>query len=294
MLKYKYLCGLEVRCVDINQKLARSIVPRPRYDRDALCEGSALLRAPGRRLALIVNALFCLLVVFSCLMLSDLPRLALLTDGEGTNYTRYFAVKVASWVLLALLLLGVAAPVLLGRLRMAGRMCRGEEPLQIDVFYYFTARRRYLRALLVSLLTLLCLACTLALPVLLFGGSIVLFQYVLTEEMGLFAAVAVLIVLLVLCTAFSLVLLLLAGVWLLFPAVAVGNEELSVRAALSKALAIGTRNLGAIFRFSLRALCWLLLSLATLGVLLLLWFSHYYVLSYLRLSMALCPKEREL
>ena len=279
--------------MDINQRLRRSIEPRPHYDRDALREGAAILRAPGRSLALITNLLFCLLVVFSCLVFADLPQLALLSDGVAADYTRYFAVKVASWVLLALLLLGVAAPVLLGRLRMAGRMCRGEEPLPFEVFYYFTDRRRYLRALRVSLLTVLCVVLTLAFPVLLFGGSIVLFQFVLTEELGLLVAIAVLIVLLVLCTAFSLAVLLLAGVWLLFPAIAVGNESLPVRAALSRALACGSRNLGTVFRFSLRSLCWLLLSVVTLGVLLLLRTAHHYILSYLRLSMTLCPKERE-
>ena len=282
-----------VRCVDINQRLQRSIEPRPHYDRDALREGAAILRVPGRALALITNLLFCLLVVFSCLMFADLPQLALLGDEIDTDHTRYVAVQAVSWVLLALLLLGVAAPVLLGRLRMAGRMCRGEEPLQIEAFYYFTDRRRYLRALRVSLLTALCIALTLVVPVLLFGGSIVLFQYVLTEELGLLIALAVLAVLLVLCAAFTLVVLLVAGLWLLFPAIAVGNETISARAALSRALACGSRNLGTVFRFSLRSLCWLLLSAVTLGVLFVLWLSHYYVLSYLRLSMTLCPKERE-
>ena len=91
--------------------------------------------------------------------------------------------------------------------------------------------------------------------------------------------------------ALSAAIFLLCGLYLLFAAIAVGNEEMSVWNAFVAALGYGKRNLISIFLFSLHSLWHLVLSLCTFGVLLVFWYAHHYTLSYLRLSMALTKGE---
>ena len=89
----------------------------------------------------------------------------------------------------------------------------------------------------------------------------------------------------------ALLLFFLSGFALLFAGIAVGNESLRVRDALGCAFSAARGNILTIARFSFRSVLWLLLGIATIGVVQLLYFSHFYNLSYLRLCMALCPKE---
>ena len=90
--------------------------------------------------------------------------------------------------------------------------------------------------------------------------------------------------------ALSVGVLFLTGAFQMTAAIAVGNEEFSVFGALRLALRRGGRKMPTLFKFSMRAVWHLLLSLVTFGVLFVLWYAHHYMLSYMRLSMALCPK----
>ena len=85
--------------------------------------------------------------------------------------------------------------------------------------------------------------------------------------------------------------ILLSGVWTTFTALAVGNDKLPVLHALKIALRTGRARLGTLAVFTLHSLWHLLLSVATLGILYMYWYSHHYLLSYLRLSMAICSEK---
>lgn len=178
-----------------------------------------------------------------------------------------------------LLFFSLVLPLWLGRLRMSGLLWQGELPVARELFYYFTAGKRLLRAWRIGFVALV--------GVFFPAGLIyILYQCGYFLEPGLPLALYTVGVL-----ALALLLVFLSGFWLLFVGIAVGNESMPVRYALEHALLSGKRHFFTIVRFTLRSLLWLLLSLATMGVLLVLYFAHFYNLSYLRLCMALCPKE---
>lgn len=190
-----------------------------------------------------------------------------------------------------LLLIALVMPVWLGKLRLAGLLCVGEEPQISSVLYYFTSRERYFRALRTSALTALLLILPAFAVAGLFLGAVSLYHEVLTYYFGGPLAVLLFFLLLLLALLLSVSIIFFSGAYLFFAPVAVGNENLRVRHAFALAVRGGRKNLAKTFVFSLRSLLLLALSLLTVGVLYVLWFSHYYTLSYMRLAMALCPKE---
>ena len=254
----------------------------------AVKEAAALLGRPGVLPVMLTTFLLCALLTAVPLMLADcaltffsmasLPSSALRALGLALNLLAYAAIAL------------VILPVWLGRLRLGGALLSGEETPSRAVFYYMTSPRRWGRALA----ALAIFAALLAVPVGFSAGLFVLCNrlYHLVFLTRFLAPVAALFYGLTLMAAAALVLLLLflSGVFLPFLAVAAGNDDLRLSAALAISLRAGARNLATCAAFLLKSFLRLLLGLLTVGVLQALWNTHLFILSYMRLSMALCPK----
>ena len=233
--------------------------------------------------------LFCMLIVGAVYSL-----MAFAVYIAGLLVSSVLAAVIAEIVLIVLgllLVLSTLMPLWLAKLRMAGLLWQGSEPMPQEIFYYFASFSRYGRAWRTGAVALLLLALPVGAVIGLFAGAFRFYSAVLSVYLSAPVAVLLLIALCVIALAVSVSVLFFGGVYIAFAALAVGNEQLRLREALALAVKAGKRHLGKIFRFSIKSLLWLTLSLLTVGVLFILWFSHYYNLSYMRLSMALCPKE---
>lgn len=253
--------------------------------RDAM----AALHRSGTLPRLTCALLFCLLVTFAVYCLQQLA--VYLAGLYATTLIAAVIAEIALVLLELLLFLAFVMPLWLAKLRMAGLVLLGEEPPLSALFYYFTSPRHYARAWRIGAVLALLLLVPAVAVVGLFFGAWSLYTAVFTVYFSGPVAVLLLILCFLMAIAVSVLVLFFSGAYLAFAAVAVGNEDMRVRQAFYFAVARGKRNLTHIFLFSVKSLLWLLLSLATVGVLHVLWFSHYYNLSYMRLSMALCPKE---
>ncbi len=252
-------------------------------------ETVAALHRNGTLPLLTCALLFCLLVTFAVYCLIQLA-LYLVGLFEATQ-TAAVIMEIALILLELLLFLACVIPLWLAKLRMAGLVALGEEPPLSALFYYFTSPRHYARAWRIGALMTLLFLLPAAAAFGLFFGAWNLYTEVFSFYFSGPAAVLLLIVCLLLALAISASVFFFSGAYVAFAAVAIGNEDMCVRHAFCLAVRAGKRNLVHIFLFSLKSLLWLLLSLATVGVLHVLWFSHYYNLSYMRLSMILVPKE---
>lgn len=257
-------------------------------DRDA----TAVLSRNGMLSRLIAPLLFCLLMTFFSYSIVELA-----TYIASLNAQTPLAEAIAEVILATLqmlLALSLVLPFWLAKLRMAGLMLQGKAPQAREILYYVSAWKRYARAwrigALLALLVMLPLSAVLGLVF----GSLQLYRAVFLIRFSAPIAVLLLIACFFAVCLLAVAVLLFAGTYVAFAAVAVGNENMRVRQAFLLAAARGRQNLFYIFCFSLKSLLRLLLSLLTVGVLYVLWFSHHYSLSYMRLSMALCPKEESL
>ena len=254
-------------------------------------QAKALLEKPHTLPTLLFALLFCLL---ASVIPYGMQRLF--------YYAAYLLLKSDLWLVITEIFLTVfgvlafwlfAMPLWLSKLRMAGLLVSGTVPAAAEIFYGFSSRSRYFRALRVGAMALLLLLLPLFAVAAIIAGAYNAFQLVFLSY-GIGYALLAVPPLVLAVVWLSLLVLFLSGLFRLFLAVAVGNEELSVREALVVALRYGRKNLKVFFLFAFKNFLWLLLSLATIGVLYVLWFSHYYTLSYLRLSIILTSKENEI
>jgi len=195
-------------------------------------------------------------------------------------------------LVMVLAFLALVLPLWQGRWRMMGKMLSGERPEHREILYYYSTRARYVRAWGHNLLWLLAFG----LPVGLFIVALSLvinfiFNAFATMTFGLAAALSG-AALLGLAVGAALLLLLSVFTYTAL-AMAIGNERMPVRSALRMAFVAARRHPLLIVRFWLHSLLWLLYSALTFGLLLLFYFAHRFVLSYFRLSMAICPKGEE-
>ncbi len=214
-------------------------------------------------------------------------------------FCSFFVSDMTAWLVITCLLavltvigwMLVSAPVWFARLRMAALLSEGRAVSYRDVFYYFSDKRRLLRTWRVSIIAcLLAVLAALAVTVL-FGGAVLLYMNVfLVDNLPVFA-LAMLLLCLLAALVITFLMLFFAGVFLPFVAVALGNEEMSVRQAFAASLRAARRQKRYIFSFTMRQIPHVLLSLVTIGVYYIFWYAPRFVLSYLRLSRALCPKE---
>lgn len=233
--------------------------------------------------------LFCLLIAAATYCLIEFAAYVC-----GSLVTTVLAATIAKIILIVvglILFLSAFMPLWLAKLRMAGLLWQGIEPSSKDVFYYFTSFSRYARAWRIGTVATLLLALPVAAVIGLFAGAVNLYDAVLWVYFSAPVAVLLFIILILIALVLSVAVLFVGGTCLAFAAVAVGNEQLRLRAAFALAIRAGKHHLMQVFVFSLKSLLWLLLSLLTVGVLFVLWFSHFYNLSYMRLSMALCSCE---
>ncbi len=238
---------------------------------------------------LLFALLFCMLAFATSYALGELGAFVTIRLSDP-SYAIVLAEMVLALVLLFSVLSGVM-PLWLGKLRMAGLLWQGKVPEQKEIFYYFTSRSRYFRAWRTGALTTLLLLLPVTAVAALFSGVANVYHSILTVYFTGPVAVLLCIVLAILAIAIGVAVWFFSGTHLAFAAVAVGNERLKLRQCFLLAARAGKRHIMEIFAFSLKSFLWLVLSLLTVGVLYVLWFSHYYNLSYMRLSMALCPKE---
>lgn len=207
-----------------------------------------------------------------------------------TDIVTWYILTYLFSVLTVLGVLFLAMPVWFARLRAAALLADDKEVAARDILYYFSEKKRLFRAWRISLVAgLFGVLTSLALWAL-FGGAVLLYVDVFVEAFPHRPAFAVF--LLVLCLLGALLitapLLFFAGVFLPFVAVALGNEEMSVRQAFVCAFSAAKRRKRYIFRFTLCQIPHVLLSLVTIGVYYVFWYAPRFVLSYLRLSQALC------
>ena len=256
----------------------------------AVSRDAAALLGKSRTLPLLTLALlFCILVFFTGYCIVQFT--VYLTGLAAVPPAATVFIEIGLVCLEVLLLLACFMPLWLGKLRLVGLLLVGEEPPLSALFYYFTTPARYARAFRVG-----ALACTLLLvPIVavlgLFYGAFSLYSEVLSFYLSGFLAVLLFIACLLLALGFTVSILYFSGAFAAFAAIAVGNESISVRQAFFLAARRGKQQLPLVFLFALKSLLGLLLSLVTVGVLYVLWFSHYYNLSYMRLSMVLCQEE---
>lgn len=267
-------------------------LPRPkRAERVAMDEASDLLKRPGHFSLLVQTLLFCVLLLFAWITATQLLTIPLsYAVDHMDSFVGMLILEGLYYLVAGILLFVMVMPAWLGRLRVAGRMCTGDTPAVREVLYYFTTPTRYRRALLLSLLLAVQVLLSVLLCSLAFLFSFELYFQVIYFDFSPTVGVLLLIALLLAATAISIGVLLLTGFFQMTAAIAIGNEEMTVFGALRLALRRGAHRLPTLFRFSLRSLWRLLLSLVTFGVLFVFWYAHHYMLSYMRLSMALCPK----
>ncbi len=255
-------------------------------------EAAALLGRPGVWPMMLTTFLLCVALTFApffaaeCLM-TFLGLMHFSPLGKSLLDGALYSVAAAVTVLAVL-------PVWLGRLRLCGACFAGEDPHPRAVFYYLSTPRRWGRALAVLLLFALLLAIPAGLSVGLFLLCGWLYDMVFLTTFTAFFAAFLYVVALLAAVPICFCLLLGCGLFLPFLAVAVGNDELCLFAVLKLSLGAGKRNFGTCAAFLCKSFFRLLLGLLTVGVLQVLWNTHIFLLSYTRLSMALCPKGEPL
>ena len=266
-------------------------VLRERAEKDAARDAAEILKRPGNLMLSVQALLFCVLLLFAwitAMQLLSFPFSYLLEQLD--TIAAMLALEGLYYLAIGILFFVMVMPAWLGRARVMGMLAAGRAPMVREVLYYFTTPARYRRALLLSLV----LAVQVLLPVLLcslaFLGAFELYFQVFYFEFSPLVSGLLLIACLLLAVVLCFGMLFLTGIFRMTAAVAIGNEELSVFGALRLSLKRGGRRLPTLFRFGMRAVWHLLLSLVTFGVLFVLWYAHHYMLSYMRLSMALCPK----
>ena len=234
--------------------------------------------------------LFCLLILMGGWLFCRLCLvLALLFLPQAVSELLQITAIPALEILLAVFLL---LPIWLGRLRMAGLLSLGERPVYSACFYYFGTRKRYFRAVGAAVILVLIYGLAGLAVYGAFAGVFNLYHEALLYYMPRIAPL-LLVLLLHVALAVTAGAIYLAGAFLPFVALVVGNEELSPLAALARAVRVGRKRLGKSFIFALKQLLWLLFSLATVMVLYVLWYSHYFNLIYLRYSRALCEEASQ-
>ena len=264
---------------------------KPSLARAANRQAIALLRRQGNIPFMIVTLLFALVVTFSWLTLFGLVETAVaFFQGDEIAYHVFFVTELLIGLFRWLIFFALVVPAWLGRWRVAGLVALGKRPPLFEAFHYFTSWQRYFRAVQIGLQFVFCTLLPMAIGVGAFVLSFLLYRDVFDIEFD--APFAVL--LLVLCLLFSLLLTALMLVitcgWATVTAVAIGNESLSWHEVWHIACGCGRQRFGAILGFRLRVILLLLLSVLTLGIAFVAYYAHHTILSYMRLSMALCPK----
>lgn len=115
----------------------------------AIPTARALLLSGGNRTLLILSILICAVASLLPTVVISWP-LTYLLDWEGMYYGNpvlYAVLYYLEWLVCLVFFFFTAAPVCFGLYRMAVRMSREEEAQLLDVFYYFSSRKLYGRAI---------------------------------------------------------------------------------------------------------------------------------------------------
>ena len=265
------------------------VQPTPKPKRAALAgaassAASADLGRGGALLSLTLAWLFCLVAVFTVYLL------AVVQSGLFARFAPAFPTAAADglcYALIGVLAVFFVLPLFVGRVRMAGMIATGADPLPKAVFYYFSSPRAYGRGLAAGLLYLLSLALPIAPVTGAVIGAFALYDHVFSARLPLVVAVLLLVLLLLLCVGLALLCLYLSGLHFAAVALFVGNGELSLPRALRAAFACGRRRCGTVFLFWMDRAWRLILSLLTVGVLWVVYYAHQTALAYWHLTVAL-------
>ena len=241
----------------------------------------------GGLLTLALCAVFCLL---ACITLYLFFEILCLVLGSYTTLSFGLLMAIAASVS-ALVLFMLLLPLFVGRVRVAGLLALGEEPLQRELFYYFTSAGRYARGLLISL----CYLCSFLLPLVCgagaFVGSFFLYDRVFYVNLPDGIAVLLAVACYLASAGFCVLCLYLSAFHFSLVVSLIGNSRCTLKEALARAFLLGKHYRGSIFRFLLQVIWRLLLSLCTLGVLWVMYYAHLVTLGYWEMVITM---EREL
>ena len=238
----------------------------------------------GALLSLTLAWLFCLVAVFTVYLL------AVVESGLFARFAPAFPTAAADglcYALIGLLAVFFVLPLFVGRVRMAGLIATGADPLPKSVLYYFSSPRAYGRGIAAGLLYLLSFALPVAPVTSAVIGVFALYNKVLSVRLTFAVAVLLLVLLLLLCAALALLCLYLSGLHFAAVALYTGNGDLPLRRALCMAFACGRRRCGTVFLFWMDRAWRLILSLLTVGVLWIVYYAHQTALAYWHLTVAL-------
>lgn len=246
------------------------------YVRASFSKARATLQERGNLFTLILSSLLLLVVAFAVYFAADLLAFALDT---WTALSAQLC-SIAFYLLLSLLALLAVLPLLLGWLRLAVRMGKGETPLAREMLYYMQTPRVYRRSVLLGLLS----AVAIGLPVALVGGiyfaASLLANEILVSTLAADVATGRLVLFYVGASVIALPALALEGFALPVLAEALKDENLTPFAALFSGWRKGVRHFGGCWRFLLALFLRAALSLCTLGVLWLLYFGPVCATAY--------------
>lgn len=264
--------------------------PQKGMARYAMHAASESVQRHGVLFSMIVSLLVLLIVGFAWYVLFGTVSMVVGLFLPTPTVTQIFWSEFCLVAGFGIAFLLLVMPFFMGRLRMAGLCAAGERPDPREMLYYFTSRRRYTRALSMSIELLL----GIALPCGISYGAVCalaafwnrFLRIELDEDVAFLILLSLIPVALFLC----LITFFLCGSYLPATAVAIGNEEIGTLHAFGIALSHGWRAKWQIAAFVMRVLWHLLLSLASVGVLYVFYYSHHTAIAYMHLSMMLCPK----
>lgn len=244
--------------------------------RRSLEKSRARLAERGNLLALVLSSILVMVMAFAAIFLMGLASFVL----TGLTKLPIWATNGISIALAALVLLFVVLPMIVGRVRLALLMVKGETPLVKETFYYFTSPRRYGRALLVGLLFAACLAVSAALVAGAVYGVYVLYEEILVVFLVPLAANLMVALGYHLVAAVALAIFFVSGIWLPCTLIATSEEGICVLRAFGRGFALGGKRFGCFLRYLWQVLLRFLISLPTIGVLWLLYFENYALIGY--------------
>ena len=258
--------------------------------KNAMREASNSLQRNGVLFSMMTSLLVLLLVGFAWYVLFGTVSMLVGLCIPDPTVPQIFWSEFCLMAGFALIFLCFVMPFLMGRLRMAGLCAAGERPAPAEMLYYFTSRHRVVRSLAMSIQLLLGIALPFGVSYGCVGALATLWNRVLRMEFDEDVAFLLLLSLIPVALFLCLLTFFLCGSYLPTLAIAIGNEDIGIFSAFMMGLAHGWRAKWQIVAFLWRTLLHLLLSLATLGVLYVFYYSHHTTIAYMHLSMVLCPK----
>lgn len=224
----------------------------------------------GNSLTLIAAALIPLIMYMALQGVYGMVYMVLDVDCEWI-----YTVDTVAKVLLVLLVL----PLFGGTIYITAGIARGESRELKDIFYAYSSLRSYLRSWISLLIPFGALSAVVSLSVMLGEASYGLAELSMSSEAGGYNAYAIMAGGETVAVIAAVAGLLLCGFVMPFFGLAHVTPTLSLAEALRRSVAVARGHLVEWLMLQLSFLGWLLLSVATVGILLVLFTIPYYLLT---------------